>query len=117
MEYVNQLLARYAVKTTLIMVMVSKITFKNNLWFGLFHSKKESHLLKGLVRVRQYTIYKQTESIFFSNCDIINQALYAKSLESVQDNSLPVSLLELQSFYSVPQVRPAWLHFHFFHGK
>uniref|UniRef100_A0A8C4DHE8 Glomulin, FKBP associated protein b n=1 Tax=Dicentrarchus labrax TaxID=13489 RepID=A0A8C4DHE8_DICLA len=40
----------------------------------------ESHLLKGL-------------------------ALYAKSLESVQDNSLPVSLLELKSFYSVPRVR------------
>ncbi|XP_075935257.1 glomulin-like [Anarhichas minor] len=44
----------------------------------LLSSKKESHLLKGL-------------------------ALYAKSLESVQDNSLPVSLLELKSFYSVPQ--------------
>uniref|UniRef100_A0A3Q1JDZ1 Uncharacterized protein n=1 Tax=Anabas testudineus TaxID=64144 RepID=A0A3Q1JDZ1_ANATE len=50
MEYINQLLSRYA----------------------------ESHLLKGL-------------------------ALYAKSLESVEDNSLPVSLLELQSFYNVPQ--------------
>uniref|UniRef100_UPI0037E930EE glomulin-like n=1 Tax=Semicossyphus pulcher TaxID=241346 RepID=UPI0037E930EE len=44
----------------------------------LLSSKKESHLLKGL-------------------------ALYAKSLDSVQDNSLPVSLLELKSFYSVPQ--------------
>ncbi|XP_068564116.1 glomulin-like [Cebidichthys violaceus] len=44
----------------------------------LLSSKKESHLLKGL-------------------------ALYAKSLESVQDNSLPASLLELKSFYSVPQ--------------
>ncbi|XP_023272274.1 glomulin-like [Seriola lalandi dorsalis] len=44
----------------------------------LLSSKKESHLLKGL-------------------------ALYGKSLESVQDNSLPVSLLELKSFYSVPQ--------------
>ncbi|XP_051232070.1 glomulin-like isoform X2 [Dicentrarchus labrax] len=44
----------------------------------LLSSKKESHLLKGL-------------------------ALYAKSLESVQDNSLPVSLLELKSFYSVPR--------------
>ncbi|XP_054459318.1 glomulin-like [Anoplopoma fimbria] len=44
----------------------------------LLSSKNESHLLKGL-------------------------ALYAKSLESVQDNSLPVSLLELKSFYSVPQ--------------
>nr|XP_046248349.1 glomulin-like isoform X2 [Scatophagus argus] len=44
----------------------------------LLSSKKESHLLKGL-------------------------ALYTKSLESVQDNSLPVSLLELKSFYSVPQ--------------
>uniref|UniRef100_A0A3B4VN54 Glomulin, FKBP associated protein b n=1 Tax=Seriola dumerili TaxID=41447 RepID=A0A3B4VN54_SERDU len=52
MEYINELLSRYA----------------------------ESHLLKGL-------------------------ALYGKSLESVQDNSLPVSLLELKSFYSVPQVR------------
>ncbi|KAM8875698.1 glomulin, FKBP associated protein b isoform 1-T1 [Spinachia spinachia] len=44
----------------------------------LLSSKKESHLLKGL-------------------------ALYAKSLESVKDNSLPVSLLELKSFYSVPE--------------
>ncbi|KAI3369097.1 hypothetical protein L3Q82_026057, partial [Scortum barcoo] len=44
----------------------------------LLSSKKESHLLKGL-------------------------ALYAKSLESVQDNSLSVSLLELKDFYSVPQ--------------
>ncbi|KAM9357998.1 glomulin-like [Symphorus nematophorus] len=44
----------------------------------LLSSKKESHLLKGL-------------------------ALYAKSLENVPDNSLPVSLLELKSFYSVPQ--------------
>ncbi|XP_042272140.1 glomulin-like [Thunnus maccoyii] len=44
----------------------------------LLSSKKESHLLKGL-------------------------ALYRKSLESVQDNSLPVSLLELKSFYNVPQ--------------
>uniref|UniRef100_A0A3Q4HSN7 Glomulin, FKBP associated protein b n=1 Tax=Neolamprologus brichardi TaxID=32507 RepID=A0A3Q4HSN7_NEOBR len=38
-------------------------------------SKKESHLLKGL-------------------------ALFTKSLERVQDNSLPVSLLDLKSFYS-----------------
>ncbi|XP_049910868.1 glomulin-like [Epinephelus moara] len=44
----------------------------------LLSIKKESHLLKGL-------------------------ALYSKSLESVQDNSLPVSLQELKSFYSVPQ--------------
>ncbi|KAM9384791.1 glomulin-like [Pholidichthys leucotaenia] len=44
----------------------------------LLSSKKESHLLKGL-------------------------ALCEKSLESVQDNSLPVSLLELNSFYSAPQ--------------
>ncbi|KAG8003266.1 Glomulin [Nibea albiflora] len=44
----------------------------------LLSSRKESHLLKGL-------------------------ALYAKSLEHVQDNSLPVSVLELKSFYSVPQ--------------
>ncbi|TKS74125.1 Glomulin FK506-binding protein-associated protein [Collichthys lucidus] len=44
----------------------------------LLSSKKESHMLKGL-------------------------ALYAKSLERVQDNSLPVSVLELKSFYSVPQ--------------
>uniref|UniRef100_A0A3Q3NP46 Glomulin, FKBP associated protein b n=1 Tax=Labrus bergylta TaxID=56723 RepID=A0A3Q3NP46_9LABR len=41
-------------------------------------SKKESHLLKGL-------------------------ALYGKSLESVQDDSLTVSLLELRSFNSVPK--------------
>ncbi|XP_029987450.1 glomulin-like [Sphaeramia orbicularis] len=44
----------------------------------MLSSKKESHLRKGL-------------------------ALYEKSLEGVQDNSLPVSLLELRSFYSVPQ--------------
>ncbi|XP_029356621.1 glomulin-like [Echeneis naucrates] len=44
----------------------------------LLSSKKESHLLKGL-------------------------ALNAKSLESVQDHSLPVNLMELKSFYSVPQ--------------
>ncbi|XP_028258875.1 glomulin-like [Parambassis ranga] len=44
----------------------------------LLSSKKESHLLKGL-------------------------ELFAKSLECVQDNSLPVNLLELKSFYSVPQ--------------
>ncbi|XP_026160966.1 glomulin-like [Mastacembelus armatus] len=44
----------------------------------LLSSKKESHLLKGL-------------------------ALCAKSLESVPDNSLPVSLLGLKSFHSVPQ--------------
>ncbi|XP_039984748.1 glomulin-like [Xiphias gladius] len=44
----------------------------------LLCSQKESHLLKGL-------------------------ALCAKSLESVQDHSLPVSLLELKSFYTVPQ--------------
>ncbi|XP_069560066.1 glomulin-like [Brachyistius frenatus] len=44
----------------------------------LLSSKKESHLLKGL-------------------------ALFGKSLESVPDNSLPVSLLEVKSFCSVPQ--------------
>ncbi|KAF3835700.1 hypothetical protein F7725_028258, partial [Dissostichus mawsoni] len=44
----------------------------------LLSSKKESHVLKGL-------------------------ALYEKSLENVQDNSLPVSLQDLQSFYSAPQ--------------
>ncbi|XP_067369745.1 glomulin-like [Channa argus] len=44
----------------------------------LLSSKKESHLIKGL-------------------------ALYTKSLESVLDNSLPVGLLELKSFYSVQQ--------------
>ncbi|XP_070765474.1 glomulin-like [Enoplosus armatus] len=44
----------------------------------LLSSKMESHLLKGL-------------------------ALCTKSLESVQDNSLPASLLELKGFYSVPQ--------------
>ncbi|XP_026013532.1 glomulin-like isoform X2 [Astatotilapia calliptera] len=44
----------------------------------LLSSKKESHLLKGL-------------------------ALFTKSLERVQDNSLPVSLLDLKSFYSVTQ--------------
>uniref|UniRef100_A0A8C2ZMD8 Glomulin, FKBP associated protein b n=1 Tax=Cyclopterus lumpus TaxID=8103 RepID=A0A8C2ZMD8_CYCLU len=44
----------------------------------LLSSKNESHLLKGL-------------------------ALFAKSLERVQDHSLPVSLLELKSFYSAPQ--------------
>uniref|UniRef100_A0A3P8U8H2 Glomulin, FKBP associated protein b n=1 Tax=Amphiprion percula TaxID=161767 RepID=A0A3P8U8H2_AMPPE len=41
-------------------------------------SKKESYLLKGL-------------------------ALFSKSLENIQDNSLPVSLLEQKSFYSVSQ--------------
>ncbi|KAM4739261.1 glomulin-like isoform 3-T3 [Anableps anableps] len=44
----------------------------------LLSSKKESHLLKGL-------------------------ALFAKSLEKVEDNSLPVGLLDLKSFYSAPQ--------------
>ncbi|KAM3875792.1 glomulin, FKBP associated protein b [Diretmus argenteus] len=44
----------------------------------LLSRKDESYVLKGL-------------------------ALYSKSLESVQDNSLPVDLLELKSFYSVPQ--------------
>ncbi|XP_008295535.1 glomulin-like [Stegastes partitus] len=44
----------------------------------LLSSKKESHLLKGL-------------------------ALFTKSLESIQDNSLPVSLLEQKSFFSVLQ--------------
>ncbi|XP_070689029.1 glomulin-like [Pempheris klunzingeri] len=44
----------------------------------LISSKKESHLLKGL-------------------------ALCKKSLESVQDNSLPASLLGLKGFYSMPQ--------------
>ncbi|XP_042339975.1 glomulin-like [Plectropomus leopardus] len=44
----------------------------------LLSSKKESHLLKGL-------------------------ALYEKSLENVQDSSLPVTLQELRSFYNVPQ--------------
>lgn len=37
----------------------------------------------------------------------LTQALLTKSLDSVQDNSLPASLLELKSFYSVPQVRQA----------
>ncbi|XP_047443511.1 glomulin-like [Mugil cephalus] len=44
----------------------------------LLSSKKESHLLKGL-------------------------KLFDKSLESVEDNSLPVSLLDLNSFNTVPQ--------------
>ncbi|XP_047230127.1 glomulin-like isoform X1 [Girardinichthys multiradiatus] len=44
----------------------------------LLSSKKESHLLKAL-------------------------ALFAKSLEKVEDNSLPVGLLDLMSFYSAPQ--------------
>uniref|UniRef100_A0A3B5A1L0 Glomulin-like n=1 Tax=Stegastes partitus TaxID=144197 RepID=A0A3B5A1L0_9TELE len=34
-------------------------------------------------------------------------ALFTKSLESIQDNSLPVSLLEQKSFFSVLQVRKA----------
>uniref|UniRef100_A0A3B5L4T7 Glomulin, FKBP associated protein n=1 Tax=Xiphophorus couchianus TaxID=32473 RepID=A0A3B5L4T7_9TELE len=33
------------------------------------------------------------------------QALFAKSLEKVEDNSLPVGVLDLESFYSAPQVR------------
>ncbi|XP_061592978.1 glomulin-like [Cololabis saira] len=44
----------------------------------LLSSKKESHLLKGL-------------------------ELFVKSLNKVEDNSLPVGLLDLKSFYSVPQ--------------
>ncbi|XP_054605616.2 glomulin [Nothobranchius furzeri] len=44
----------------------------------LLSSKKESHLLKGL-------------------------ALFSKSLEKVEDNSLPVGLLELKSFGKAPQ--------------
>ncbi|XP_023194875.1 glomulin-like isoform X2 [Xiphophorus maculatus] len=44
----------------------------------LLSRKKESHLLKGL-------------------------ALFAKSLEKVEDNSLPVGVLDLESFYSAPQ--------------
>ncbi|XP_035811812.2 glomulin-like [Amphiprion ocellaris] len=44
----------------------------------LLSRKKESYLLKGL-------------------------ALFSKSLENIQDNSLPVSLLEQKSFYSVSQ--------------
>ncbi|KAI4828390.1 hypothetical protein KUCAC02_022486 [Chaenocephalus aceratus] len=44
----------------------------------LLSSKTESHVLKGL-------------------------ALYEKSLGNVQDNSLPVSLQDLKSFYSAPQ--------------
>ncbi|KAM8887834.1 glomulin-like isoform 1-T1 [Synchiropus picturatus] len=44
----------------------------------LLSSKKESHLKKGL-------------------------ALFEKGLEKIEDNSLPVSLLELQSFYRVIQ--------------
>lgn len=38
---------------------------------------------------------------------VLTQALFTKSLDSVQDNSVPASLLELRSFYSVPQVRQA----------
>lgn len=38
---------------------------------------------------------------------VLTQALFTKSLDSVQDNSLPASLLELRSFYSVPQVKQA----------
>ncbi|XP_071782351.2 glomulin-like [Centroberyx gerrardi] len=37
------------------------------------------------------------------SCLLKGLALYAKSLDSVQDNSLPVDLLELKTFYSVPQ--------------
>uniref|UniRef100_A0A668SYM7 Uncharacterized protein n=1 Tax=Oreochromis aureus TaxID=47969 RepID=A0A668SYM7_OREAU len=59
MEYISQLLSRYAVNTTLF--SQKGITF----------------------------------------------ALFTKSLERVQDNSLPVSLLDLKSFYSVPHVRQA----------
>ncbi|XP_015240999.1 PREDICTED: glomulin-like [Cyprinodon variegatus] len=44
----------------------------------LLSSKKESHLLKGL-------------------------ALFSKSLEKVEDDSLPVGLLDLKSFYNAPQ--------------
>uniref|UniRef100_A0A8C7PWF6 Glomulin, FKBP associated protein b n=1 Tax=Oncorhynchus mykiss TaxID=8022 RepID=A0A8C7PWF6_ONCMY len=46
----------------------------------LLSRKEESFLLKGL-------------------------ELYTKSLERVEDNSLPVELLDLKSFYSVPQVK------------
>ncbi|XP_075901830.1 glomulin-like [Nelusetta ayraudi] len=44
----------------------------------LLSSKKESHLLKGL-------------------------ALFTKSLDNVQDNSLPAGLLDLRSFFCLPQ--------------
>lgn len=35
------------------------------------------------------------------------QALFTKSLDNVQDNSLPAGLLDLRSFFSLPQVRQA----------
>lgn len=38
---------------------------------------------------------------------IFNQELYEKSLVGVEDNSLPVDLLELKIFFSVPQVSNA----------
>lgn len=38
---------------------------------------------------------------------VLTQVLFTKSLDGVQDTSLPASLLELRSFYSVPQVRQA----------
>uniref|UniRef100_A0A667XCB8 Glomulin, FKBP associated protein b n=1 Tax=Myripristis murdjan TaxID=586833 RepID=A0A667XCB8_9TELE len=38
------------------------------------------------------------------SCLLKGLALFSKSLENVQDNSLPVALLELRTFYSAPQV-------------
>lgn len=36
------------------------------------------------------------------------QALFKKSLEGVPDNSIPVTLLELKSFYDVSQASPSY---------
>uniref|UniRef100_A0A3Q4MVH7 Glomulin, FKBP associated protein b n=1 Tax=Neolamprologus brichardi TaxID=32507 RepID=A0A3Q4MVH7_NEOBR len=49
----------------------------------------------------------QLLSRYAVNTTLSEHALFTKSLERVQDNSLPVSLLDLKSFYSVTQVRQA----------
>ncbi|XP_057696375.1 glomulin-like isoform X2 [Corythoichthys intestinalis] len=67
----------------------------------LLSSKKESHVLKGLVRLKKKTC---KGNVGF-NCMAFppSQALFEKSLQKVQDNSLPATLLAVKSFYDVKQ--------------
>lgn len=62
MEYISQLLSRYAVNTTLSEhVFCFRTNLQSESYLCFSDSKKESHLLKGLVRANQYEKHLKAE--------------------------------------------------------
>uniref|UniRef100_A0A672ZX23 Glomulin, FKBP associated protein b n=1 Tax=Sphaeramia orbicularis TaxID=375764 RepID=A0A672ZX23_9TELE len=99
-------------------LFATEIMVGERLFFIIFHTvgdqSKESRaclaylLFVQLINIESFPAVFSPVFVLQCNMEYINEmlsryALYEKSLEGVQDNSLPVSLLELRSFYSVPQ--------------